>query len=130
VIRYAAEEVRHLDRITVSTRVVIALTIFAPALAAAQSNQRAPSILRVEPYGPYRYSVTYGSIFGGAKSRLACVRDATIYCEREGKTMVPDQEIPAGRGGYTLIFHCEVVPKEVEEPPHNPYQAPVVKGTD
>ena len=60
---------------------------------------------RIQPYGPGRFTVSYGSLFGSGSARTAAVRDANQYCVAQGEVMVPDEEIVT-ENGFTLIFSC------------------------
>jgi hypothetical protein len=75
-------------------------------VAACQTTPSEPSRpRRVEPFGPGRFSVSYGSLFGNSTARTAAIRDANQYCGADGQVMQPVEE-QAGFANFTLIFSC------------------------
>jgi hypothetical protein len=85
----------------------VALLAFVSAVAACASS---PSILRT---GQDSYTVTV-PLFGGERSgREEATLEATDFCERDGKKLVPDlvQQLadngPGHPSAYSMTFQCK-----------------------
>jgi len=64
---------------------------------------------KVQPYGPDRFLVSYGSVFGEEKARRTAVRDANKHCADKRLVMEPLAEslsISGDTTTFSLEFRC------------------------
>lgn len=60
---------------------------------------------RVEAFGPGRFTVSYGSLWGSSSARTAAIRDANQHCATDGQVMLPIEETTS-MNNFTRIFSC------------------------
>ncbi len=56
------------------------ITALLLALQGCSSNGAVQPPVRVQPYGPGMWSVSYSSLRGPSAAKHACVRDANLFC--------------------------------------------------